>query len=295
MVAHNGYGGQSMVAPLEQVLLCTPAAAGWGESIAAHRWRELGFHHAPNLAAAEIEHRAFRQVIESAGCEIKILKGAPRLTLDAIYVHDASIVTDFGAICLRMGKAARAAEPETHRTFYEAQGIPVLAVMKEPCTSEAGDMVWLNPETLLVGRGFRTNADGIGWLRNLLSPHGVTVLSAPLPCGRGPESCLHLMSLISLLDEKTVLADLPLLAVESLELLRSYGFRMVEIDPSERATLAANVLSLGNGRLVALEENPATNARLRDLGFQVMTFPGLEVGINGGGGPTCLTRPLLRR
>ena len=102
------------------------------------------------------------------------------------------------------------------------------------------------------------------------------------------------MSLISLLDETTALVDLPWLAVETVELLRARGFRFVEIDDSERETLASNVLSLGDKRLLALEENRNTNARLRQAGFEVRTFPGRELCINGRGGPTCLTRPLLR-
>jgi len=122
----------------------------------------------------------------------------------------------------------------------------------------------------------------------------VQVLSAPLPYGPGPSACLHLMSLISLLDEHTALVDLPWLTVETVELLKSRGFKFIEIDPSERDTLACNVLALGNNRLLALEENRNTNARLRQAGFDVRTFPGSELCINGSGGPTCLTRPLLR-
>ena len=131
-------------------------------------------------------------------------------------------------------------------------------------------------------------------MRTLLAPKGIDVLSAPLPYGAGPSACLHLMSLISLLDEQTALVDLPWLAVETVELLKSRGFHFVEIDPSERETLACNVLALGGKRLLAIEENRNTNARLRHAGFDVRTFPGSEICINGSGGPTCLTRPLLR-
>jgi N-dimethylarginine dimethylaminohydrolase len=129
----------------------------------------------------------------------------------------------------------------------------------------------------------------------LLAPHGVEVLSAPLPHGAGPDTCLHLMSLISLLDEKTALVDLPWLAVETVELLQARGYKFIEIDATERDTMACNVLALGERRLLAIGENASTNARLRAAGFEVHTFPGSEICINGGGGPTCLTRPLVRR
>jgi len=131
-------------------------------------------------------------------------------------------------------------------------------------------------------------------MRDLLAPKGIEVLSAPLPHGAGPAVCLHLMSLISLLDEQTALVDLPWLAVETVELLKSRGFKLIEIADSERDTLACNVLALGQNRLLAIEENQKTNAKLRQAGFDVRTFPGTELCINGGGGPTCLTRPLLR-
>lgn len=155
-------------------------------------------------------------------------------------------------------------------------------------------MIWLDGRTLLVGSGYRTNPEGISQMRDLLKPHGVEVLVAPLPYGPGPCACLHLMSLISLLDERTALVDMPWLTVETVELLKHRGYRFIDIDTSERDTLAVNVLSLGQRRLIALEENQNTNRRLRDARFDVYTFPGSEICINGAGGPTCLTRPLLR-
>ncbi len=216
------------------------------------------------------------------------------LSADAVYAHDASLITDAGAVCMNMGKACRTGEPYAHRRAYEKLGIPVLGEIQLPGTAESGDMVWLDARTLLVGRGYRTNAAGILQLRTMLRPLEIEVLSAPLPHSAGPGSCLHLMSLVSLLDERTALVDLPWLAVETVEVLRERGYRFVEIDPAERATLACNVLSLGKGRLLAIEENAETNARLRHAGFEVRTFPASEIGINGGGGPTCLTRPILR-
>jgi N-dimethylarginine dimethylaminohydrolase len=195
---------------------------------------------------------------------------------------------------MRPGKANRVPEGKHHGSFCQILGIPMLAKITAPATTEAGDMVWLDAKTLLIGHGYRTNAQGIQQMRALLKFKGVEVLSAPLPHGRGPSACLHLMSLISLLDEQTALVDLPWLAVETVELLKTRRFQFVEIDYSERETLACNVLSLGEKRVLALEENAATNEKLRAAGFDVRTFHGSELCINGSGGPTCLTRPLLR-
>jgi N-dimethylarginine dimethylaminohydrolase len=195
---------------------------------------------------------------------------------------------------MRPGKVNRVAEGKHHGFFCLRLAIPTLAKIIPPATTEAGDMIWLDSKTLLIGHGYRTNAAGIVQMRDLLAPTGVEVLSAPLPYGPGPSACLHLMSLISLLDERTALVDLPWLAVETVELLQARGFHFIEIDSSERDTLACNVLALGEKRLLAIEENSKTNDRLRRAGFEVGTFAGSELCINGGGGPTCLTRPLLR-
>lgn len=285
------YNGHSMVGQLHRVLVCSPRAAGWDR---AARWLELGFHHQPDFAAAQRQHEAMCRQLEAAGAEVVQLPPASDFTLDAVYAHDASLATDFGVVLMRPGKANRLAEARRQREFCQGLGIPVFGEVQSPGTTEAGDMVWLDRGTLLVGRGYRTNAQGIAHLRALFAPEGVEVISAPLPHGAGPSECLHLMSLISLLDEETAIVDLPWLAVETVELLRTRGYRFIEIDASERETLACNVLSLGRKRLLTLEENKKTNDRLRAAGFDVRTFSGSELCINGSGGPTCLTRPLLR-
>jgi N-dimethylarginine dimethylaminohydrolase len=286
--------GHSMVDPLRRVMVCSPRTCGWNRPERAARWRDLGFQHVPNFEKAQAEHDALCRALEQAGAEIVELPPANDLTLDAVYVHDASLATDFGLIALRPGKRNRMPESKNHAGFGVRFSIRMLAKIIAPGTAEAGDMVWLDPATLLVGHGYRTNAAGISQVRDLLAPKGVKVISAPLPHGRGPSACLHLMSLISLLDEHTALVDLSWLAVETVELLQTYGYKFVEIDNSERDTLACNVLALGEKRLLAIEENARTNAKLRAAGFEVRTFPGSELCINGGGGPTCLTRPLLR-
>jgi N-dimethylarginine dimethylaminohydrolase len=288
------FNGHSMVDPLQRVLVCSPQTACWNRSENTARWQELGFRYAPNVDEAQLQHESLCHALATAGAEIIELPPSNELSLDAVYVHDASLPTDFGLIVMRPGKANRVAEGPHQGSSCESLGVPRFATIIAPGTTEAGDMVWLDSRTLLIGHGYRTNAAGIAQMRTLLAPKGIDVLSAPLPYGRGPSECLHLMSLISLLDERTALVDLPWLAVETVELLKARGFRWIEIDYSERDTLACNVLSLGQRRLLAIEENHRTNDRLRQAGFEVHTFPGSEICLNGSGGPTCLTRPLLR-
>jgi N-dimethylarginine dimethylaminohydrolase len=283
-----------MVGALQRVLVCSPRTAGWNQPERVARWRDLDFHHAPDFAKAQSQHEALCRELATAGVEILELGPSNELSLDAAYAHDASLATDFGLILMRPGKANRVAEATHQGVSCEQQGIPTFGTISAPGTTEAGDILWLDAKTLLIGHGYRTNAAGIEQMRALLAPKGIEVLSAPLPYGPGPSACLHLMSLISLLDEQTALVDLPWLAVETVELLQSRGFQFIPIDDAERDTLACNVLALGGKRLLAIEENRETNDRLRHDGFDVRTFPGSEICINGSGGPTCLTRPLLR-
>ncbi len=283
-----------MTGPLRRVLVASPGAAGWSEPDRADRWRDLGYTHPPDGALAARQHEALRAILLAAGAEVVELPCAGALSLDSIYVHDPSLMTDHGAICLRMGKRQRAPEPDSHLAWFGSAGIPLLGAITPPGVAEAGDLVWLGEGRLLAGRGYRTNDAGIGQLRALLAPRGVEVISTPIPHGRGPAVCLHLMSLMSMLDEGVALVDAELLAVETMELLERLGFQLVGIDPAERATQAANVLSLGQRRLAAIDENIRTIGRLREAGFDVGTFPGSEICQNGGGGPTCLTRPILR-
>jgi N-dimethylarginine dimethylaminohydrolase len=283
-----------MTGTLERVLVCSPRTAGWNQPERATHWQQLGFQHAPNFTTAQSQHQALSRELEITGAEVIEMPPAPDLSLDAVYAHDASLATDHGLIVMRPGKPNRVAEGPHHSAFCKTLDVPTLGKIAPPGTTEAGDILWLDAKTLLIGHGYRTNAAGIQQMRDLLAPKGVQVFSAPLPYGPGPSACLHLMSLISLLDEQTALVDLPWLAVETVDLLQSRGFKFIEIDASERDTLACNVLSLGNNRLLAIEENHKTNARLGQAGFDVRTFPGHELCINGSGGPTCLTRPVLR-
>ena len=201
-------------------MVCSPRAAGWNQPERTAHWQELGFQHAPDFESAQSQHEALRRELQAAGAEVVEMLPATNLSLDAVYTHDASLITDYGLIVMRPGKRNRAAEGPHHRSFCETLDIPTLGTITPPGTSEAGDIVWLDATTLLIGHGYRTNAEGIRQIRALLAPKGVDVLSAPLPYGPGPSACLHLMSLISLLDEHTALVDLPWLAVETVELLK---------------------------------------------------------------------------
>jgi dimethylargininase len=278
----NGYG------TLRRVYVRPPVAGDLA------RWRDHGWHRAPDPSAAEWEHRAFREALEAAGAEVVVgatpVPGDP----DAIYAYDPTLVLDDGVILLRPGKERRRAEPEAVAKDLEAAGVPVIAALEPPAVAEGGDLVFLDDRTLAAGIGYRTNEDGIEQLRRILEPRGIVVVAFDLPHHHGPDECLHLMSFVSPLDRDLVVAYLSMMPVRLARLLERLGIGIVEVPDDEFATMGSNVLALGPRVALALDGNPETSRRMRDAGVDVRTYTGVEISTNGDGGPTCLTRPLVR-
>jgi dimethylargininase len=255
-------------------------------------WRSYGWHDSPDPARAIHEHEAFVGELERTGAEVVLgtttIEGDP----DAIYAYDPLLLCDAGAIVLRPGKEARRAEPDAVAADLAQQGIGVVGRLEPPATAEGGDMLWLDEHTLIVGRGYRTNAAAIEAIRGLLP--GAQVLSFDLPHLRGPSECLHLMSLLSPLDRDLAVAHLPLMPVALVEMLAGRGVGLVEVPDEEFPTMGPNVLALAPRVALALEGNPETRRRMEAAGVDVRTYRGDEISRKGDGGPTCLTRPLVR-
>ena len=282
-------GGHSMTARLRSVLVRRPAPPATGEE-----WRAFGYPRPVDDALAEREHAAFRALLARAGTEVVEAGPDEPGQLDAIFAYDPSIITDAGAVLLRPGKSLRLAETELAERSYEELGIPILGRIEAPGTVEGGDTLWLDERTLAVGRGYRTNDARIAQLGAILAAIGVTVVSVALPHWRGPDECLHLMSLISPVAADLAVVYLPLLATPFVEELRARGWRFVEVPDGEFDTLGCNVLALAPYRCLVCDGNPITRARLEAAGCQVIAYTGNEISLNRAGGPTCLTRPLWR-
>jgi dimethylargininase len=280
------FGGQTLVAPLRRVLVRAPHPP------ALARWREFGWLAEPDPAIAAEQHEAFCELLRGAGAEVVYAGSDVGEDPDAVYVFDPVIVSDRGALLLRPGKGGRRGEPSAIAEDLRALGVPVAFEMREPATAEGGDTMWLDQRTLLVGRSYRTNDAGIRAFREALP--GVEVLAFDLPCLRGPDACLHLLSLLSPLDDDLVVAYPPLMPIRLFELLADRGIAVVEAPEEEFDSLGPNVLALAPRVAVALEGNLETRRRMESAGVDVSVFEGSEIAHKGEGGPTCLTRPLLR-
>jgi len=274
-----------MTGRLERVLVRPPVPEDGA------RWREYGWRSAPDHAAAAAEHEAFRGVLEDAGAEVVVSSHDPG-NPDAIYVYDPVLVGGEGAVLLRPGKEGRRGEPGAIADALVAADVPIAAELVSPVVAEGGDTVWLDAETLLVGIGYRTNPAAVGALESAFP--GVQVLTFDLPHWNGRGEVMHLMSFISPLDRDLALVYPRIAPVRLLELLTERGIEVVEVPDEEFETQGSNVLALGPRRALALDGSPETRRRMERAGVDVVVYRGEEISLKGDGGPTCLTRPLLR-
>ena len=285
----QNYGSQSMVEPLLRVLVKRPDAAFAVDDHA--QWHYSG---KPDLKIARQEHDALVGILRGAGAEVLFHDEIQPSRADAIFVHDPAIVTDQGAVILKMGKDLRRGEEAAMARRFEEIGVPILYELHGEARAEGGDLLWVDHDTLAVGQGFRTNSEGLGQLREVLEPLGVGILPVPLPYFGGPEACLHLMSLISMVDHDLAVVYPPLLPVPFWRYVRESGFRLIEVPEKEFESMGPNVLAVAPSKCVMLDGNPITKGRLEDAGCEVSTYQGNEVSLKAEGGPTCLTRPILR-
>ncbi len=282
----GAFGCQGMTAPLRRVLVRPPRP---GDEA---RWRDYGWRAAPDPARLVAEHEAFRALLAEAGTEVVVATATTEPNPDAIYAYDPAIVSDRGAILLRPGKEGRRAEVGAMEADLAAAGVPVAARLEPPATAEGGDTVWLDERTLLAGLGYRTNEAGVGALADALP--GVDVLAFDLPHFRGAGEVLHLMSFVSPLDRDLALVYLPLMPTRLVQLLQTRGIELVEVPDEEYEGMGCNVLALAPRVALALDGSPETLRRMERAGVDVRIYSGEEISRKGDGGPTCLTRPILR-
>ncbi len=281
----TAYGSASMTGDLRRVLVRRPLPAD------ADAWEAYAWRARPDVAAAQAEHEAFCLLLEEAGAEVVVSEhdeGNP----DAIYTYDPTLVGRDGAVLLQPGKEGRRREPEATAGALEAAGVPIAARVDLPATVEGGDTVWLDEQTLLVGIGYRTNAVSPLALHDALP--GVDLVLFDLPHWNGAGEVMHLMSFISPLDDDLALVYPRIAPTRLMWLLAERGIDVVEVPDEEFDTMGANVLALGPRRALALEGNDETRRRMERAGVDVVTYRGDEISRKGDGGPTCLTRPLLR-
>ena len=279
---------------LNSLFIKKASAAFVNDDHISKHWEALNYLGKPIIDKALIEYEAFEKILKDHGAAIHYFPEDDSVNMDSIYCRDASIATSKGMIICTMGKEGRKYEPAAQQKAFEAAGISVLGIIKAPGTIEGGDVAWLDSKTLAVGHTYRTNKEGIEQITALLKPLGVDVITVPMPHYRGPSDVFHLMSVLSPVDNNLAVVYSPLIPIIFRNELIARGFELVEVPESEFDSMGCNVLALAPRICLMVKGNPITKFRLEAAGCKVIEYEGAEISVKGGGGPTCLTRPISR-
>ena len=281
-------------AALKTVAIRTPEAAFVSQTRVDAEWQGLNFHSRPDFAEARLEYETVLAALRGAGAEVIALPAGDGLTLDSLYTHDALIVTPKGLVLPHMGKPARRGEPKANAAHLKSLGFPIAGKIMAPGRIEGGDLVWLDNKTVIAGIGYRTNLEGARQLQAICGP-AVEVKCFDMPHYKGRSDVFHLMSVLSPLDRDLAVVYLPLMPVRLVELLEERGIGFIEVPMEEFDSMGCNVLALGPRHAMMVAGNPETERRMRAKGVKVEVIKGDEICRKGEGGPTCMTRPLVRR
>ena len=279
--------------PIRRLALRRPAESFVDQARLDSEWKRLNYTARPDYAGAQSQHDRLVNLLREQGSEIDFLPADPSLTIDSIYVRDAAIVAPQGIILCNMGKADRRGEPAVAGAAFRKLGLPVAGAIEGEGMLEGGDLVWFDERTLAVGHTYRTNDEGIRQLGALVGPN-VEIVVADMPHFRGRADVFHLMSVLSPIDRDLALVYSPLMTIRFRDWLIGRGIRLVEVPEAEFDSMGCNVLAIAPRRCVVLQGNPATREALRAAGAEVIEIAGDDISEKGQGGPTCLTRPILR-
>lgn len=286
------YGCQSDVGKIEHLLLKHPKEAFISQDNLNTHWKEFNYLGCPNYEKALKEYDGFLELLVNQIPEINFLPRDDKTGLDSIYVRDPVIMTNKGAILCNMGKKQRRQEPSAMSDFLPDLNVPILGSISGEARLEGGDAVWIDERTLAVGRGYRTNDEGIQQLKQLLTGLVDEMIEVHLPHWQGPNDVMHLMSLLSFIDHKLALVYSRLLPVSFREWLLARNIRLMEVPDSEFESMACNVLAVAPRKCIVLSGNPLTKKMLENEGVEVWEYIGEEISMKGSGGPTCLTLPI---
>lgn len=288
------YTSHSEFGKLKSVFIKGVREAFLNDAHLEKNWRELNYLSKPDFNKAFEEYQSFEALLAESGTDLHYLPQVDQVNMDSIYCRDASIATNHGLVICNMGKSGRVHEPRAAKEAYEMYQMKVLGEIKSPGTLEGGDVAWLDEDTLAVGLTYRTNEEGIKQLKNLLSPHGVNIIVVPLPHYKGPSDVFHLMSILSPVDNNLAVVYSPLMPIIFRNELLNRGFEFVEVPDEEFESMGCNVLAIAPRKCLLVKGNPKTKEALIKAGCEVVEYEGNEISVKGGGGPTCLTRPILR-
>lgn len=303
------FGAQTEYGKLRKVLMHRPGEGM--KVVTAGNKNDYLFRDPVYWKAFQEEHDTFVDILKAEGVEgvlltdllderhSRIADALPNL----VYTRDVAMVNNLGANILRMTYPARFVEPTLMEKAFSKLGIPIAHRVTPPGLVEGGDFVWFNEKTPMMGFGTRSNEHGVYQMRDSMLGRCVEEFVAqPLPSWR-----VHLDGAIMMMA-----SDLALFYPGALKLFPAYvysedgvelmwlkdfltdrGVELIHCNDTEIRVFGTNIVGLGDGKCVSYEWNERIIPLLEDRGFDVIKIPGSQLSI-GGGGPHCMTCPILR-
>lgn len=272
-------------APLRSVLLHRPGEelAGLSDPDAVQMLQAI------DAEKARMQHDRIAQAYRDAGVTVHYVEPWDVPPPNLMFVADLMLMTPEGAIVGRPASTVRAGEePYVARRLSEL-GIPILRTVRGTAAFEGADAAWVDPSTVLLATGLRTNAEGAAQVGGLLREMGVDVIDIGLPYG-----AMHLMGQLRLVDRDLAIAWPGRAPYAAIEALRARAYSVVLLpDEDESRRQAANFVVLGPREVLMPGGNPVTSSFYEGLGIKVHTVE-IDELVRAAGGIGCLTGVLER-
>ena len=237
------------------------------------------------LAQAQDEHDQLAEAYANAGVEIIKVPNVEAPTPNRMFCADLFVMTPHGAILARPASTVRAGEEVATAQALTAAGVPILRTLTGTATFEGADLIWLDAENALIGRGLRTNQTAINRIDSLCAEIGVKLTAVDMPYGT-----MHLMGMMRIPNRNLAIAWPRRTPHAAVTLLRDHGYQvefLPDVDAAQ-ANRALNFVTLGPGRILMPAGNDQTCSWYESLGIEVVQTPMFELR-KAAGAVGCLT------
>jgi N-dimethylarginine dimethylaminohydrolase len=279
-------GQDSEWMPLRQVLLHRP-----GDELAASEDpASVQMLESLDIALARAQHGALAEAFAAASAEVHLVAPAGTPPPNQMFCADLVFMTREGAILARPASTVRAGEERWLARRLADLGVPILRTLSGTAVFEGADAAWLDPETVIVGLGLRTNAEAAAEIAEVLEAQGVEVLAVDMPFGS-----MHLMGLLRIVDRDLALAWPRRTPYAAVAALRERGIEVAFLphEADNRQNAAFNFVTLGPRRIMMAGTYPEMTDFFRDHDIECSTVEVTELA-KAAGGIGCLTAVLQR-
>lgn len=245
----------------------------------------------PDRNLLKEQHNAMAQAYRDAGVDVLYLEPAEIPPPNLMFVADLVFMTPEGAILSRPASTVRAGEERVVAEGLAARGIPIIRSVSGNGTFEGADAAWIDPDTVMIGLGLRTNAEGASQVATVLNEMGVDVIPVDLPHGS-----MHLMGDLRFVDEDVAVCREGRTSYGAIMELRDRGFSLIFVPNSREVSenMAMNFVTLGSNKILMPKGVPATRSLLEDYGVECRVTD-IDELTKAAGGIGCMSGVLERK